>query len=198
MMPAILTSLFAARRASGSLPARVALGDGRTVLIRPVQADDAARLQDFVRALTPLSRRQRFHVPVAELPEALLRHLTQVDHVDHVALLAEAVTEGVARQVGEARWIRRADDAESAEFAIAVADDYQGSGLGGHLLDRLEASAAAGGVRRLVGDVLRTNTPMVDWLRARGWHFSRHADDPSVTRAELRLAGAAARWREAA
>lgn len=177
---------------------RARLRDGRTVLVRPVRPADAPLQRAFVGALSNASRLKRFHTGVAELPESLVRYLTDVDHVDHVALLGEAIVAGDARQVGEARWVRRTDEPDAADFAIAVADAYQGHGLGGRLLALLERSAAVRGIRRLHGSVLRSNRSMILWLAARGWRIERDPVDPSVVDAELALDGRAAAWREAA
>lgn len=177
---------------------RARLRDGRTVLVRPVRPVDAGLQRAFVRELSNVSRLKRFHTGVGELPETLVRYLTEVDHVDHLALLGEAVVAGASRQVGEARWVRRSDEPNEADFAIAVADEYQGHGLGGRLLQLLERSAGARGVRRLHGSVLRSNGSMIRWLAARGWRIERDPVDPSVVEAELSLDGRAAAWRAAA
>lgn len=175
------------------------LADGRSVRIRAVRPQDAELHQAFVRSLSPLSRMRRFHGPVAELPAPVLRYLTEVDQVSHLALLAETVDDGPVRQVAEARWVRRHDAPACADFAIAVADSHQGSGLGRALMDLLERSAAERGVQRLRGAVLRSNRPMTAWLGARGWRFERDPEEPTVVDAELDLATRdAASWRQAA
>lgn len=192
----IVPGLLALRRAA---PVRaVALADGRGVWVRPVRPADAELHQAFVRALSPLARMRRFHGPVAELPAAALRYLTEVDQSSHVALLAQTRV-GRPRQVAEARWVRRADEPDVADFAVAVADDYQRCGLGECLLDLLEEAARARGIRRLHGSVLRSNHPMIRWLARRGWSFVHDAGDASALAAERVLDDAvAARWREAA
>jgi acetyltransferase len=177
----------------------VRLRDGRSVLVRPVLPPDASMHRAFVRAMSPTTRRNRFHAGVADLPDAVLRYLTEVDYVDHLALVGEVEEATGARQVAEARWVRREEEPDTADFAIAIADDCQLSGLGNTLLDMLQRSAAARGIDRLCGYVLRNNVRMSGWLEARGWRMGHDLDDPGVVRAELPLATSAARaWREAA
>jgi hypothetical protein len=48
------------------------------IVLRTTRPDDTAALQDFVRALSPTSRRLRFHSALRELSEATLRALTHV------------------------------------------------------------------------------------------------------------------------
>lgn len=177
----------------------VSLRDGRSVLVRPVLPGDASMHRAFVRSMSRTTRLHRFHGGVADLSEPLLRYLTEVDYVDHFALLGEVPGASGPRQVAEARWVRRDDEAGSADFAIAIADDYQRSGLGDRLLAILQQSAAARAIRRLHGAVLRNNVRMSAWLEARGWHMASDPDDPGVVWAELPLNMAATRqWRAAA
>jgi ribosomal protein S18 acetylase RimI-like enzyme len=177
----------------------VRLRDGRSVLVRPVLPPDASMHRAFVQSMSPTTRRNRFHAGVADLPDPVLRYLTEVDHVDHLALAGEVEEATGARLVAEARWVRREDEPDTADFAIAIADDCQHSGLGNALLDMLQRSAAARGIDRLCGYVLRNNLRMSRWLEARGWHMGHDPDDPGVVRAELPLATGAVRpWRAAA
>lgn len=177
----------------------VRLRDGRSVLVRPVLPPDASMHRAFVRSMSATTRRNRFHAGVADLPDPVLRYLTEVDHVDHLALVGEVEDATGARLVAEARWVRREDEPGTADFAIAIADDFQLSGLGNMLLDILQRSAVARGIDRLCGHVLRNNVRMSRWLEARGWRMRQDPDDPGVVCAELPLATSAATlWREAA
>jgi GNAT superfamily N-acetyltransferase len=151
------------RRYPRSLIDRLRLADGREVIVRPVLAHDAAAEQDFVRALSPTSRLRRFHFGLRELPLSMLQAMTRVDHDRHVAIVAEALDDdgddGAPPIVADARYVRD-DDGTTAEFAIAVADDWQGRGLGRALMQRLARHALRHGLTHLAGDVLPGNTAM--------------------------------------
>lgn len=166
----------------------VRLTDDRSVLLRPVLPQDAELQQAFVRSLAPLTRRRRFHGPLNELPAAVARYMSEVDYRTHFALLAEARIGGAQRQVAEARWVRRNDEPEVADFAIVVADDWQRVGLGAHLMRLLRRSAVDAGIARLAGDILLDNLPMRAWLRRSGWRFKLDSVEPDVIGAELELA----------
>jgi acetyltransferase len=150
-------------RYPSALVDRLRLRDGRIVVVRPVASFDAPAEQDFVRALSPASRLRRFHFGLKELPPSLLRAMTEVDHRDHVAVIAEALEadDGDALLVADARYVRERADPRAAEFAVAVADDWQGHGLGRALLAHLARHAARHGVQRLWGDVLVGNRSML-------------------------------------
>ena len=100
------------------------------------------------------------------LTELQLRHLTEVDQRDHVALVAVDVTSG-SGIVGVARFIRLADGAE-AEPALAVVDDWQARGVGTVLLTALVDAARAQGVRRFQAYVLADNADMLRLLAGVG------------------------------
>lgn len=185
------SSTFRIHRYPAALIDRVTLVDGRSVLVRPVLPQDGALHQRFVRELSPVSRYRRFHSAVSELPEATLDYLTQVDYASHLALLAETFDERDGEvQVAEARYVRRtdADEAHVADFALAVADRWQGLGLGRRMLAALVDSARRAGVRRLEGSVLADNEPMCVLLRRNGWKLRIDPDDGRLLVARLELA----------
>ena len=162
---------------------RIALADGRRVILCPVDPKDASAEQEFVDALSPNSRYRRFHFGMRSLPEQLLREMTEIDHRQHVAMVARP-DPGADVIVADARYVRTADTDE-AEFAVMVADAWQGAGLGRELLQRLARHAHANGVRRLYGDVLWGNEPMIGLVRALGGGLARHPTDATLVRAEF-------------
>jgi len=187
-MNAVAEAPAARTRYPSALIDRIRLDDGRTVVVRPVLALDAPAEQDFVRALSVESRCRRFHTPLQELSPALLRQMTEVDHVGHVAIVAEAFDDGdedATTIVADARYVR---DGDETQFAIAVADAWQGVGLGRALMQRLLRHAARHGVARLVADMLVGNTAMAELARSFGGHLARSPHGPGVTRALLDLA----------
>jgi GNAT superfamily N-acetyltransferase len=170
---------------------RLQLDDGRVVIVRPVLALDAAAEQDFVRSLSPATRLRRFHFGLRELPPSMLRAMTDVDHEDHVAIVAEALSEDDddTRIVADARYVREPGHArcDEAEFAIAVADDWQGAGLGRELMQRLARHASRRGVKRLVGDVLPGNRAMFAVGMSLGGELVASPNGPGVTRLVFEL-----------
>lgn len=171
---------------------RLTLVDGRSVTVRPVLAFDAAAEQDFVRALSAASRLKRFHFGLRELPPSMLRAMTEVDHDRHVAIVAEAFdADDEPSIVADARYVRGPTDElgpDEAEFAVAVADAWQGVGLGRALMRQLGRHAARQGVRRLVGDVLPGNGAMFALADTLGGALEASPNGPGVTRARFDLA----------
>jgi acetyltransferase len=158
------------------------LADGRRVAVRPPLPQDLELLTGFFRALSDQARYFRFMTNYRELSERMARRFVEIDHVCHVALVAYVTNGGNQSMVGEARYILSTDDAGSAEFAVAVADGWQGLGLARALLARLSGHAAAAGVRRLVADTLASNAAMLELARAAGFTVSGNGADRRLLR----------------
>ena len=168
---------------------RIALPDGRVVVVRPVLAFDGDAAQAFVRSLSPASRLRRFHFGLRELPPSMLRAMTEVDHERHVAIVAESIVDPRGPMwVADARYVRSEADAGTADFGIAVADAWQGAGLGRELLHRLREHAAREGLCRLVGDVMADNRGMLTLATQLGARIERSPEGPGVVRVVLDLA----------
>jgi acetyltransferase len=85
--------------------------------------------------------------------------------------------------IGVARYVR---DQDAAEFAIVVADAWQGRGIGTRLLTKLMDVARRRGLKHLYGDILGMNRPMLELMRKLGFRLERH-EDPTLTRAWFKL-----------
>jgi acetyltransferase len=160
----------------------LALREGHVVTLRPTRHSDKSALQGFFATLSPRSRLLRFHGGVKELPDAVLHAFTtQVSH-QHVALVAIADThDGSSRLVAEARYVANAAEPGHAEFALTVADGWQGLGLGRALLRRLATHAASEGLEALDGSVMTGNEPMLGLLRGLGARFRSAGSEVQAT-----------------
>ena len=170
----------------------VRLTDGRRVTIRPTLPQDVELQRSFFRSLSAESRYCRFMTRLNELPETLAERFTSIDYRAHVALLAEVFDDGGREtMIGEARYVVDEHDPTTCEFAIAVADDWQASGIARALLERLERQAAASGIRRMVADTLITNRAMQRLAARAGYAIRASREDATLARLEKVLAGAA-------
>ena len=139
------------------------LADGRQVWIRPIEPGDAWRLQEGLRRLSEQTIHRRFLGAKPRFTARELRYLTEVDGVDHLALVAVTVDTG--RLVAVARCVRRPDRPDTAEWAIVVADPLQRLGLGTILVRALAEAARARGIHRFTGTVLGENAAVLRLLR---------------------------------
>jgi acetyltransferase len=150
--------------------------NGTAVRIRPMRRDDMPMEADFVRQLSSETRYKRFMLTLRELSPAKLKYLTDVDQVRHVALVA--TVEGREREVevGVARYIVDAAGT-GCEFAIAVDDAWQGTGVAGVLMKALIDAARRRGLSTMEGIVLRSNTRMLRFSRQLGFEARPDPED---------------------
>jgi acetyltransferase len=115
---------------------------------------------------------------VRHLSPELLARFTQLDYDRELALVAlhEEAFIAVGRYAPN-------PDGETAEFALVVADAWQGKGLGRALLERLASAARAAGYRALYGVILRANHEMLDLAARLGFkEEEREGDEVTVVR----------------
>ena len=106
-----------------------------------------------------------------------------VDYSRDMALAATTMLGGAETLIGVARYVR---ENGNAEFALVVADAWQGRGIGSRLLGKLVAVARRRGLKQIYGDILRMNRPMLQLVGKLGFTLGRH-EDPTLTRASLDL-----------
>lgn len=150
------------------------LKNGASVTFRMMHPEDGGQYQDFVRALSERSRYLRFFSGIKELPPYMLKTLTHPDFPLSYALIAVVADGEDEIEVGVGRYAPT-EKHGTAEFAVVVADDWQGLGIASQLLRGVITAAAAGGIERLVGLVLRENIPMLSLVQGMG--FTESPDD---------------------
>jgi acetyltransferase len=158
---AAAVSRLAIRPYPKELEESVPLGDGRTLLLRPILPEDEPALQESFSRLTPEEIRLRFFVPVKTLDHVTAARFTQIDYDrEMVLVLTEPGIAGRTPICGAVHLIADPDN-ERAEYAIVVNHDMTGMGLGILLMRRILDYADSRGVREVYGDVLRENRTML-------------------------------------
>jgi acetate---CoA ligase (ADP-forming) len=159
--------------------ATVVLRDGSTLTIRPVRVEDATELGRFFTDLSLESRVFRFFAAVVNADSSIQR-MVNVDYTSSYGLVALAGAK--AQVVGHAMYVETAP--RKAELALAVADAYQGHGLGTILLGQLAEAAAAASLDVLEAMVLPENHRMLQMLRESGFPVQTRSE-PGEVHAEL-------------
>jgi len=149
----------------------IRLANGQRVVLRPALERDLHLHGLYFDGLSNESRYNRFFNPTPRTTAKMLRHLLHSDCRSHVALLAEHISGNNGMVIAEARY-KVAENGGGAEFALSVADQFHGLGLGKLLLDRLVCAASRAGLDRLVGETLPPTTACSAW-RARPVLLSR-------------------------
>ena len=99
------------------------------------------------------------------------------DYDREIALVAERKQGDTAGEIlGVARLVR-SQGFDEAEFAILIADAWQGKGLGTALLRRLVETGRAEKFRRITGRILAENTTMREVSRTAGFDLQWRAEE---------------------
>ena len=164
----------------------IRLKDGAALLVRPVRPDDADRERAFVAALSDTSRYSRFQHSISALSPEMIARFTQLDYSREMALVAIDVSSD--QIAGMVQYFPNPDRV-SVEFAVAIADPWQGRGLGFTLMKSLMNCARDAGYLRMDGSVLPGNQGMLQMVDQLGFEITE-SDDPNRTmRVEISLAG---------
>jgi acetyltransferase len=160
--------------------------DGLTVTIRPIRPEDADLEQEFVRNLSAETKYYRFMNTLRELSSSQLVRLTQIDYDREMAFVAITEIDGKEIEIGVARYAMN-PDGESCEFAIVVADNWQGKGLARRLMGVIIDTARSRGVKYMNGDFLGENRRMIQFVTTLGFVLSPHPEDSGLKRGVLVL-----------
>jgi len=79
--------------------------------------------------------------------------------------------------VGVSRYVTNPDQS-SCEFALVVADDLNGKGLGSRLMESIMDVARDKGLAEIEGLVLANNNGMLKLMRSLGYQVKSYPDDP--------------------
>jgi RimJ/RimL family protein N-acetyltransferase len=162
------------------------LADGRTVIIRPIRADDEPKTREFFASLSGNARYLRFQKWVEAVSDKLIHFFTHVDYNRHMAFVC-AVREGEGEELaGEARYVAH-PDGRGCEFGVVIADSWHKSGIAGLLMDALIRSARANGLETMEGLVLHGNQAMLRFVRALGFEIFPVEEDATTVRVVKKL-----------
>ncbi len=135
------------------------LKNGATVFIRPVVPDDGPLLKRLFNRLSPRSVYYRFLGNLRELSEEMIYHFTHMDYREEYALAALINEGGRDAVIAVGRYAHVFEEG-TTDLALAVRDDWQGSGLGTLLLERVINAGRKQGYTRYRSMMDPDNTAM--------------------------------------
>jgi len=160
------------------------LRDGRPVLLRPIRPEDEPLEMSMMEYLSKQTLYLRFFGQVPKVTHEWLSRFTHIDYDREMAIIAELEEDGVPKMIGVVRIIQDLAG-ETAEYAITVADPWQGQGLGSILTDFILEVAQDKGMKKIYATVLATNDRMLALFRRKGFRIQR--DDFETYSVELDL-----------
>ena len=160
---------------------------GQPVTLRPLRREDADIEAAFLTGLSQASRHNRLLGGLVRITREYVEKLTTVDFSRDMALAAALMLEDREVLIGVARYVLE-PGGRACEFALVIADAWQGRGIGRRMMAKLIAVARGRGLERIYGDVLATNSPMLAFCRKLGFTLARVPEDLTISRATLVLA----------
>lgn len=155
------------------------LNDGTEVTLRPIRPEDEPIEHEFVRGLSSETSRFRFFQIIKDLSHEDLVRFCNIDYDREMAFIAE-IREGDRKiEIGVSRLILESNR-KRGEFAVVIADKYQGKGLGTKLVDMLIEVAREKGVEVIYGVVMSENLKMINLCESLGFTTHRKQDDVIV------------------
>jgi acetyltransferase len=162
------------------------LADGTNITIRPIRPEDARIEQRFVQDLSDESRYFRFMSSMHELTEAMLVRFTQIDYSREMALIAVTREQYKEIEQGVARFSIN-PDGETCEFALVIADNMHGKGLGQKLMVSLMEAARDKGLSVIEGEVISNNHNMLKLMTRLGFTIKTSEEDQNIMQVSKKL-----------
>ncbi len=173
---------------SGLIDMDATLRDGRVVHVRAMRTSDEAELLQAFDRLSPDARYMRFMRTVREPNPDRLRKALSSFPASGLGIVATVPAADGIDIVGSAIFLI-GSNASNCEFAISVAAEYGGAGLGGTLMTALMDAAKHRGLSEMEGFVLAENNPMLRLATRLGFSVAPDPDDRTIRICRLHLGG---------
>lgn len=162
---------------------RLFLHNGTALMIRPVEAEDAEAVQEFVRNLPDEARKSRFMLAGKELSAGLLAQFCQpVRPLETV--MAAFDSDGTVHGLAQTSAVRFPDE---CEFGIIVSEALQGRGLASFMMKELIEKARGQGYRNISAEILADNRPMLQLAAKLGFALRPSENDNTLRVANMPL-----------
>jgi acetyltransferase len=116
----------------------------------------------------------------------MLVRFTQIDYHNEMALIAVWPSEEGEEEIGVVRYMTNVDK-RTCEFALVVADHWQGKGIARLLMRNLIEIARDRGLEVMEGQVLSNNFRMLDLMTRLNFRISNDPNESGIKLVQLRL-----------
>lgn len=164
----------------------VKLRDGRSVHVRAMRSSDEAELLQAFARMSADARYMRFMRSVREPNPDRLRKALSSFPGNGLGIVATVPAADGIDIVGSAIFVI-GGGGSNCEFAISVAAEFGGAGLGRTLMTALIDAARRRGLIEMEGFVLAANQPMLRLATRLGFSLAPDADDRTVRICRLPL-----------
>jgi acetyltransferase len=150
----------------------ISLKDGTKILLRPIKPEDEPRWHDLLASCSQESIWYRFRYLFKQTTHEMATRFCFIDYDREIAIVAE-IDDGPDRKlVGVGRLVADADHT-NADYAVLVADAWQGRGLGSLLTDYCLEICSSWGIDTVVVETTPGNDRMINVFAHRGFDLDR-------------------------
>jgi acetyltransferase len=157
---------------------RMTTDAGLETTLRPIKPEDEPLWHDMLAACSLDSIRMRFRGLVKHTHEMATRYCF-IDYDRELAIVAEIEEDGGRKLAGVGRLVADPDHRD-AEYAVLVADPWQGKGLSTALTDYCLEIAESWGVGLVYAETTPDNNRMIAVLRRHGFEVEREPEEGLV------------------
>jgi len=168
----------------------VILRDGSALHLRAIQREDKEKLLALFHRLSRHTAYLRFHHVLTQMSKEEVQRLCDVDYDDTFALVATTGA-GTEEKIIAVGCYHRLPKRETAEVTFVVEDEYQGKGIGTHLLEQLALIARKKDIHLFEAEVLADNKEMLRVFKDSGFLVAEELEE-SIYRMVLDIAPTAA------
>jgi len=143
-----------------------ALESGKTVEFRPLLPSDEFAYRNFFYSLQEKTIYFRFFYKMRNFThEVVQKQWASLDYRHNISIIGQVQKGGHKEIIAIGSYAK--EDDHRAEVAFVVREDFQGKGLGSHLLEMLETIARQNGFKAFAATVLRENASMLKVFKKR-------------------------------
>lgn len=158
---------------------RVTLKDGSSILLRPIKPEDEPHWHVLLSHCSAETIHLRFRCMFKTVAHDVASRFCFIDYDREMAIVAEREQQGVRQLIGVGRLVADPDHGE-AEYAVLVADPWQGMGVGSILTDYCLEICQRWGVKSVVAEVARENTRMIRMFEHRGFELDHASTEREI------------------
>jgi acetyltransferase len=147
----------------------------KKAVLRPIKPEDEPMEAEMFTKFSKKTQRFRFFRELKKVTHEMLVQYTHNDYDREIGIMAEVKEKNQTKMAGVARLIENPYD-NSAEFAVVVADPWQGKGLGNQMTDYVLEIARQRNIKKVYAFLLQDNEIMKKMFEKRGFWFIKQGD----------------------
>jgi acetyltransferase len=154
---------------------------GQTIILRPIKPEDEHLWLELLTNCSEESVYQRFRSFFRWRSAEIARRFCQPDVSREIAIVAQVTEDRTPKLIGVGRLIE-GPDFRKAEYAILIADRWQGKGLGIQLTNFCMQIAGDWGIKKVYAETSTDNHRMVTIFQKLGFdiQFDSHSNTVTV------------------